>query len=91
MYNVVINCNHFLPTTMISYSLATESKVKIEITNLLGQKVVVLVNGNKSSGNHDITWNAKNLPSGIYLININVEEIISKNYFVQVKKALLLK
>jgi len=83
--------NPFNPTTMISYTLPTDSKVKIEITNILGQSVGVLVNGNKSAGDYETTWNAENLPSGTYFIKITAEGVNSKNSFTQVKKALLLK
>jgi len=83
--------NPFNPTTMISYALPTESKVKIEIMNMIGQRVVVLVNGNKSAGYYEATWNAENLPSGIYFISISAEGIDSKKSFREVKKALLLK
>ena len=83
--------NPFNPTTVISYAIPTESRVKIEITNMLGQSVKVLVNDNKSAGYYEATWNAENFPSGIYLISIKAEELSSKRNFVQVKKALLLK
>ncbi len=83
--------NPFNPTTMISYTLPTDSKVKVEIFNSLGQSVAVLVNSKKSAGHYESTWNAQNLPSGIYLINIRAEGLDSKSNFSQVKKALLLK
>lgn len=83
--------NPFNPTTMISYSLPTDSKVKIEITNMLGQSVGILVDDNKSAGFYETTWNAANLPSGIYLISIRTEGLNSKKNFTQFKKALLLK
>ncbi len=69
--------NPFNPTTMVSYSLPTDSKVKIEITNMLGQSVKVLVNDNKSAGYYKTTWNAESLPSGIYFINITANGINS--------------
>ncbi len=83
--------NPFNPTTMISYTLPTDSKVKVEIFNMLGQSVAVLVNAKKSAGYYESSWNAKDLPSGIYLINIRAEGLDSKSNFSQVKKALLLK
>ena len=83
--------NPFNPTTMVSYTLPTDSKVKIEITNMLGQSVEVLVNESKASGNYMETWNASNLPAGIYFINITARGINSIQNFTQVKKALLLK
>ena len=83
--------NPFNPRTMINYSIPTESKVRIEIFNTLGQSVVVLVNDNKSAGYYETTWNAGSLPSGIYFINITANGINSIESFTQVKKALLLK
>lgn len=83
--------NPFNPTTTIKYGIPEQSNVKIELFNSLGQSVGVLVNGNKSAGYYETGWNAENLPSGIYLISIKAEGMDSKEKFVQVKKALLLK
>jgi hypothetical protein len=77
--------------TIIRYSLPEQSTVKIEIFNALGQSVAVLANSEKPAGNYEATWNANNLPSGIYLISIRAEGFDSKTNFSQVKKALLLK
>jgi len=83
--------NPFNPSTMIKYGIPEQSNIKIEIFNMLGQSVGLLVNGNKSAGYYEIIWNAENLPSGIYLISIRAEGLSSKKSFTQVKKALLLK
>jgi len=50
-----------------------------------------LVNTENSAGFNETTWNAANLPSGIYLISERAEGLSSKKNFTQVKKALLLK
>jgi len=83
--------NPFNPTTKISYTLPTKSNVKIEIFNMLGQSVGILVNRENNAGYYKATWNAENLPSGIYLICIKAEGISSKESFTQTKKALLIK
>lgn len=83
--------NPFNPSTMIKYSIPEESNIKIEIYNMLGQRVGVLVNVEKSVGYYETVWNASNLPSGIYLISIRAIGIQSKSSFNQVRKALLLK
>ena len=83
--------NPFNPSTMIKYGLPEQSNVKIEIFNMLGQSVGILVNAAKSAGFYETTWNAENLPSGIYLISIRAEGLSSKKSFTQVNKALLLK
>jgi len=76
---------------MIKYGLPEQSNVKIEIFNMLGQSVGVLVNSEKPAGFYETTWNAANLPSGIYLMSIKATGINSNKNFTHVKKALLLK
>ena len=83
--------NPFNPSTIVKYGIPEQSNIKIEIFNMLGQSVGVLINTEKSAGFYETTWNAENLPSGIYLISIRAEGLSSKNNFTQVKKALLLK
>ncbi len=83
--------NPFNPTTMVKYGIPEQSNIKIEVFNMLGQSVGLLVDGNKSAGYYETTWNADNLPSGIYLVSIRAKGLDSKKNFRQVKKALLLK
>jgi photosystem II stability/assembly factor-like uncharacterized protein len=77
--------NPFNPSTIIKYSLPTESKVTIKIFNLLGQEIKTLVNRTESAGDHQITFNAGNLSSGIYLYRIQAGD------FIQTRKMVLLK
>ncbi|VAX26930.1 hypothetical protein MNBD_IGNAVI01-3126 [hydrothermal vent metagenome] len=83
--------NPFNPTTVIKFGLPEPSNVKIEIYNMLGQKIDIVAEGNKASGYHEITWNASKLSSGIFLINFTAVGIESGHNYNQVKKALLLK
>ncbi len=83
--------NPFNPTTIVKYGIPEQSNIRIEIFNMLGQSVGLLVNSEKSAGYYETTWDASNLPSGIYLISIRAEGLDSKKNFTQVKKALLLK
>ena len=83
--------NPFNPTTMIKYGLPEQSNIKLEIFNMLGQSVGLLINDNKSAGYYETTWDASYLPSGLYLVSLRAEGLNTKKSFVQVKKALLLK
>lgn len=83
--------NPFNPSTMIKYGVPEQSNIRIEIFNMLGQSVYLLVNSEKSAGYYKSIWNAANLPSGIYLISIEANGLNSKHNFTQIKKALLLK
>ena len=80
--------NPFNPSTIISYSLPEEAKVKIEIYNLLGQKVAALVDGIEIAGNHSVTWNARNFSSGIYFYKIIAE---GKKTFEKTQKLVLIR
>ena len=83
--------NPFNPSTMIRFSLPEASFVNITIYNLLGEKVRTLRNKNVESGYHEMTWNATNVPSGIYLISIRFESNFSHQTHSFTKKAILLK
>ena len=68
--------NPFNPKTTIRYSVGAihESplqKINLSIYNILGQKVVTLVEGLKSAGTYSVTWSPGDIPSGIYLIRLN--------------------
>jgi hypothetical protein len=77
--------NPFNPVTSISYSVAAPGSVTITVYNAIGQRVAVLVNESKASGEYQTEWNAENIPSGLYFY-----EMRTQNY-TSVKKMLLLK
>jgi hypothetical protein len=64
--------NPFNPQTTISYELAQGAEVKLTVWNMIGQKVATLVDGLVEAGTHKETWNASNMPSGIYIARFEV-------------------
>ncbi len=63
--------NPFNPSTTIHYNLLKESKVKLAVYNVLGNKVKTLVDNKKiSAGLHSVTLNAKDMPSGVYFYKL---------------------
>lgn len=62
--------NPFTEQTTISYTLANNSNVNIEVYNYLGEKVETLVNEKKPVGNHKAIFNAINKSKGIYFVKI---------------------
>lgn len=58
--------NPFNPKATIIFSVPMEGKVLIEVFNLLGQRVRVLLNEVIEKGKHTIIFDAAGLPSGIY-------------------------
>jgi predicted GH43/DUF377 family glycosyl hydrolase len=77
--------NPFNPITKIKYSVPQSSQVQIKVFDILGNELETLVNEEKQVGTYELTWNAANLPSGVYFYQLKAGEI------VQTKKMLLLK
>ena len=77
--------NPFNPVTNIQYNIPSGMNVKLDVYNILGQKVKILVNKNQKAGRYTIQWNAGDLSSGVYLIRLQA------GHRVTVKRALLLK
>ncbi|MCZ7603917.1 MAG: T9SS type A sorting domain-containing protein [Melioribacteraceae bacterium] len=83
--------NPFNPSTTIRFALPFASSVRLEVYNLLGQKVATLLDGNENAGYHKLEFNAKNLASGIYFYTIKANSIEGDNEFRDVKKFMLMK
>lgn len=78
--------NPFNPTTTIKYALPKASKIKLEVFNVLGQKVATLVNARKAAGYHQVTFNGRELPSGVYYYRLETDKEFRKT-----RKSLLIK
>lgn len=82
LHNYAVSQNYpnpFNPETMIKFSLPTNSHVKIEIFNLLGQKVVTLIDEFKLAGTYEVKWNGRDsdgseVASGVYFYRFLTDE-----------------
>ncbi len=78
--------NPFNPNTSISFSLLNDnSSVQLAVFDAKGSMVSSLVNGQLSSGNHSISFDASNLTTGVYYYTLSVNGIATT------KKMMLLK
>ena len=77
--------NPFNPNTTISYSIPTDGFVNLSVYNLIGEKVAQLVNTNVRAGNHQVSFDASALTSGVYFYKIETAG------FTSVKKMMVLK
>jgi len=82
--------NPFNPVTTIEYSLPRRSNVKIDVFNLLGQKVRTLVDREESAGTYSVAWDGtrssgETVSTGIYFYRFQADD------HVETKKMLLLK
>jgi hypothetical protein len=77
--------NPFNPTTVIKYQIPKQSFVTLKFFDVLGNEIETLVNEEKPIGSHEVVFEGKNLPSGIYFYRLQTEE------FIETKKMILLK
>jgi endonuclease/exonuclease/phosphatase family metal-dependent hydrolase len=77
--------NPFNPSTIISYQLPNNTDVRLDVYDVMGRRVATLVNGMQSAGEQNITFDATNLASGIYIYRLQAGNQ------VMMKKMLLVK
>jgi len=77
--------NPFNPSTKFVYEIPRQSHVQIKVFDILGREVGLLVNMEMQKGLYEITFNASDLPSGIYFCRMQSGD------FISIKKIILLK
>lgn len=77
--------NPFNPETQIEFALPEATEIKLEIYNIMGQKVATVAEGPYEAGVHSVTWDATEYSSGVYFYKITAGE------FKNSKKMLLVK
>jgi len=77
--------NPFNPETIVRFNVPKESFVTVKVFNTLGEEVATLVNEEKTAGVYNVSFNARNLTSGIYFYTIKA------NDFSSTKKMILMK
>ena len=82
--------NPFNPETVIRYELPQQTPVRLEVFDVLGQRVKTLVVGTLSAGIHQSVWNGRNeqgqqVSNGVYFYRLQAGE------FVEMRRMLLLK
>ncbi len=83
--------NPFNPTTIISYSVAKKSDVKIIIFNAIGQYIATLVKEKQSAGNYTINFSGRRLASGIYFYSYTAIPDDGSAEYRESRKMVLLK
>tara|TARA_B100000965_G_scaffold319209_1_gene280077 strand:- start:1409 stop:2761 length:1353 start_codon:yes stop_codon:yes gene_type:complete len=77
--------NPFNPSTNIEYSISDGGRVSVLVYDIMGRQVGEIFNDYQIAGEHKIVWNAIDYSSGIYYIQININDNI------QTQKVVLLK
>lgn len=63
--------NPFNPATTISYILAYDDFVTVEVFDLLGTKIATLAESRQRAGRHSVIWNGSDYASGVYFYKLN--------------------
>ena len=74
--------NPFNPATIINYQLPKASFVTLKVFDLLGKEVKTLVNEFQESGRYNVTFNANNLASGVYIYRIQAGNFIASKKLI---------
>ena len=77
--------NPFNPETVIEFSLPVPQKVRLDIFNMLGERIVSVVDGDLPAGTHAYRFDGRSLASGVYFYRIDTGN------FVRTRKMILLR
>lgn len=77
--------NPFNPNTTINYFIKERGFVQLKLFDVLGKEIAVLVNEEKQQGDYSVSLKGSDLPSGVYVYSIRI------NNFIQNRKMILLK
>ncbi len=77
--------NPFNPTTTIEFTLPLAGHTRLEVFNVLGQRVVTLVDRALGGGTHQVQWDGADHPSGIYFYRLTHSEGAQTRKMILVK------
>lgn len=77
--------NPFNPSTQIVYGVPTQSAVNLEVFDILGRRVAVLVNDQMPAGRHTVSFDASRLASGVYVYRLSVGSKVMTRRMVLIK------
>jgi hypothetical protein len=95
--------NPFNPSTKIKFTIpnvadafnASSTNVLLKIYDILGNEITTLVNEQKSAGNYEVEFSSESvnrqIPSGVYLYKLQINDLGNSSGIVQTKKMLLVK
>lgn len=59
--------NPFNPSTTILFELSAAASVRLEIFDLMGRRLAILIDGRMAAGEHEVAWGGGDAPSGVYV------------------------
>ena len=88
--------NPFNPSTTIGYVLPAEAEVRLEVFNIAGQRVRVLLDTHQPAGHYTVEWDSRNaqrqaVASGMYFYRLQASTDAATSPFHDVKRMLLIR
>ncbi len=77
--------NPFNPSTTIGFVVPAAGHVRLELFNILGQRVVTLVDEPLAAGEHSVTWDGRGAPSGVYYYRLTTGALTETRKMLLVK------
>lgn len=77
--------NPFNPTTTISYGVNKPGHVELVVYDLLGHEVATLVDEVKYTGTYNVTFDAQDIPSGVYIYTLTSQNAVMSQKMILMK------
>ncbi len=77
--------NPFNPYTEITFSLPEAARVKLDIYNILGQRVSTVVDEALGAGSYSVTWDGSQIASGLYIYHLWIDDTVITRKMILLK------
>jgi hypothetical protein len=77
--------NPFNPSTTIEFALPQSGYVTLKVYNVLGEEVVTLIAGDHAAGTFNATWDAAEMPSGVYFYRLTAGSYVETRKMILVR------
>ncbi|TVR12852.1 MAG: T9SS C-terminal target domain-containing protein [Balneolaceae bacterium] len=77
--------NPFNPATTIQYELPQDTEVRLDVFSIEGRQISTLVNNRQPAGTHNVSFDASNLASGIYIYRLQAGQLVLTRKMVLLK------
>jgi hypothetical protein len=77
--------NPFMNDFTVQYSLPEDSRVRIELVNMIGEQLAVFYDGDKIAGTHSTSISSSSLAAGMYFLRITIGSTVSNKRIVKVE------
>jgi len=77
--------NPFNPTTEISFILPERMHITLDVYTVNSQHITTLIDGSREAGHHSVTFDASDLPSGVYIYRLRTDALEHSKRMVYIK------